>query len=384
MDSGSDTRGNSPARKEDKDEEFIPGDDENEEEEEEKQQDFFNAAEAAQLAEEAKHIKEEDKEVQFQENENQDEIIMLAPAQKKRRMSRVHRIFTQNEAGTVQQCNFCAKSYKGGPNTKNTGTNSITKHLKTAHTNLPQVQAVFGAPPPEPASVQRRRTIQSTVVDTINAQEQWTFHDPRSMRVHRLVTEKIIIDEDPLREVEKTGFMRLMYGILPKYQLPSRTWVRETGIPATYDTLRVLFLALLAGMVGVWATSDFWHCKLNLVELLSFTVCFIDNDFVYHSVCLEVHNIVGPKDGEGIVASWAVTMQSWGLAGKLWGICCDYGPNMQAAVGMLDENVRTAIPGCVSHAVQTSLKHAFERTQAAMNVLNKLKTIVKKLKKANQ
>ena len=139
MDSGSDTRENSPAREEDEEEEFIPGDDENEEEEEEKQQDFFNAAEAAQLAEEAKHIEEEHKEVQLQENENQDEVIRLAPAQKKRRMSRVHGLFTQNEAGTVQQCNFCAKSYKGGQNMKNTGTNSITKHLKTAHTNLPQL-----------------------------------------------------------------------------------------------------------------------------------------------------------------------------------------------------------------------------------------------------
>ena len=117
MDSGSDTRENSPAREEDEDQEFLPGDDEHEEEQEEIEQDVFNAAEAAQWAQEAKQIADEHKEVQLQENENPDHNI-VPPAEKKRRTRRVHGLFTQNEAGTVQHCNFCPKTYKGGPNTK--------------------------------------------------------------------------------------------------------------------------------------------------------------------------------------------------------------------------------------------------------------------------
>ena len=107
------------------------------------------------------------------------------------------------------------------------------------------------------------------------------------MRFHRLVTEKIIIDEDPLREVEIEGFMRLMYGIVPRYRLCSGKWIRETGIPDTYNAVRVLFLALLAVMTGMWATSDFWHCKTNLLELLSLTICFIDSEFC---VSFSVHS----------------------------------------------------------------------------------------------
>ena len=82
------------------------------------------------------------------------------------------------------------------------------------------------------------------------------------MRVHRLVAEKIIIDEDPLCEVEKEGFMRLMYGIVPRYRLCSGKWIRETGIPDTYNAVRVLFLALLKcgfyccySIIGQGATS---------------------------------------------------------------------------------------------------------------------------------
>ena len=55
---------------------------------------------------------------------------------------------------------------------------------------------------------------------------------------------------------------------------------------------------------------------------------------------------------------------------------------MQAAVALLPEPIRGTIPGCCAHAVQTSLKHAFERTAAANNVLAKLKAIVKKFKKS--
>ena len=90
------------------------------------------------------------------------------------------------------------------------------KHLKSAHSDLPQVAAAFNLAA-EPKAVERRKAIQAPVTETINAQEPWGFHEARSMRVHRLVTEKIIIDEDPLCEVEKEGFMRLMYGIVPRY-----------------------------------------------------------------------------------------------------------------------------------------------------------------------
>ena len=43
---------------------------------------------------------------------------------------------------------------------------------------------------------------------------------------------------------------------------------------------------------------------------------------------------------------------------------------------------RLEVPFLAAHAVQTSLKHAFERTAAANNVLSKLKAIVKKFRKS--
>ena len=91
-------------------------------------------------------------------------------APKKRRTSQAAGLFTVNEQQTKQTCNFSPKSYTGGRNTKKTGTKCIMKHLKSAHADLPQVAAAFNLAA-EPKAVERRKAIQATVKETINAQE---------------------------------------------------------------------------------------------------------------------------------------------------------------------------------------------------------------------
>ena len=88
------------------------------------------------------------------ELENQlNEFLNIVPprASKKRRTSQAAGLFTVNEQQTKQACNFCPKSYTGGHNTKNTGTKSIIKHLKSAHSDIPQAAAVPVIAPPHPA-----------------------------------------------------------------------------------------------------------------------------------------------------------------------------------------------------------------------------------------
>ena len=89
-------------------------------------------------------------------------------------------LFTVNEQQTREICNFCPKSYSGGRNSKNTGTHSIIKHLKSAHADIPQVAAAFDLVA-QPKAVERRRAIQATVAETINAQEAWGFNEACSM-----------------------------------------------------------------------------------------------------------------------------------------------------------------------------------------------------------
>ena len=62
---------------------------------------------------------------------------------KKRRVSQAAGLFTVNEQQTRQICHFCPKSYSEGRNFKNTGTQSIVKHVKSAHADIPQVAATF-------------------------------------------------------------------------------------------------------------------------------------------------------------------------------------------------------------------------------------------------
>ena len=139
----------------DETEEYVPGEEEEDELEQENEGDILNAAEHAQIGQEAKEIAEENKELELQEQHNQFSDLALPHAPKKRRVSQAAGLFTVNEQQTRQICNFCPKSYSGGRNSKNTGTHSIVKHLKSAHAGIPQVAAAFDLVA-EPKAVERR------------------------------------------------------------------------------------------------------------------------------------------------------------------------------------------------------------------------------------
>jgi hypothetical protein len=73
-----------------------------------------------------------------------------------------------------------------------------------------------------------------------------------------------------------------MKTILPNYKLPSRSWLTKMAVPAMYAAAMGAISEHLSTVKwGIWATTDFWHCEVNSVQLLSFTVAFISKDMKF-------------------------------------------------------------------------------------------------------
>ena len=53
----------------------------------------------------------------------------------------------------------------------------------------------------------------------------WDINDTKATKYHYLVAEMIALDNEPFSIVERTGCTRLLEQALPRYKLPSRTYI---------------------------------------------------------------------------------------------------------------------------------------------------------------
>lgn len=81
----------------------------------------------------------------------------------------------------------------------------------------------------------------------------------------------IALDNEPLSIVERTGFIRLLEQALPRYKLPSRTYITQKIVPDIYNRIYEKIKCNISSAVAISVTSDIWTCLHNNASFLSFT-----------------------------------------------------------------------------------------------------------------
>nr|CAH7720194.1 unnamed protein product [Callosobruchus chinensis] len=86
--------------------------------------------------------------------------------------------------------------------------------------------------PAQPASHK-----QLTLAETVERKQYWGIDDPKSKEFHYSIGEMIALDNEPLSMVDRVGFNRLMHKAVPRYKIPSRTFMTEKIVPDIYDRI---------------------------------------------------------------------------------------------------------------------------------------------------
>jgi len=113
----------------------------------------------------------------------------------------------------MADCKLCsAKISRGGTKSSTYNTSNMIKHLKLKH------KSEHG----EFAASSNVSTQQPTLQQTFARREKMTRDNPRVKQITEVLTQFIVLDDQPLSFDDNVGFLRFVNVLEPKYEIPSR------------------------------------------------------------------------------------------------------------------------------------------------------------------
>lgn len=253
-------------------------------------------------------------------------------------------------------CTICGKILSRGGSGRKASSSALSNHIKLKHatefTSLEKpVRQVSQNSPNDETMQQEPTAAQDIQASTSGAQplnpktftttqtkledsfiSKWKIDDPRSVPITNLIAEMIAVDNQPISFVEDKGFNRLMRLVKPKYQVPSRKHVGETVIPQLYEKLKKTIQDELSKTKAVSVTSDMWTNINNLFSFLSFTIHWLDEDFVLQHRVLQIKSFSGQHNADNIRTNFEEIADIWKIMSKIHIIMTDSGSNIVKAV----------------------------------------------------
>lgn len=128
------------------------------------------------------------------------------------KMSAVWKFFKIDETNKrIADCKLCsAKISRGGSKVSSYNTSNLIKHLKMKH------KTEHG----EFTAVTSSCTQQLTLQQTLARREKFSMDNPRAKKISEVVTQFIVLDDQPLSIVDNVGFRRLMNLLEPGNSQP--------------------------------------------------------------------------------------------------------------------------------------------------------------------
>ncbi|XP_018396942.1 PREDICTED: zinc finger BED domain-containing protein 1-like [Cyphomyrmex costatus] len=220
--------------------------------------------------------------------------------------SLVWKIFTKNKDGSFAKCNICKNEYRTSGNTSN-----LLDHCKRKHKlqldrlrkqNDVETTSESDAddcddPVAGPSTTVKRRKV--TIKNYMTKQYvPYDKNSDRKIKLDQLLVEYVAHDLEPFRIVERKYFQRFIHELDNKYELPSRTQLKDVLLPKLYNQMKAILVKILSTVNHISITTDMWMSTAN-DGILTLTIHFIyDNDI--KSAMLEIRKVVGHHTAEHI------------------------------------------------------------------------------------
>ncbi len=195
----------------------------------------------------------------------------------------------------MADCKLCsAKISRGGTKSSTYNTSNMIKHLKLKH------KSEHG----EFAASSNVSTQQPTLQQTFARREKMTRDNPRVKQITEVLTQFIVLDDQPLSFDDNVGFLRFVNVLEPKYEIPSRRHVTDIVLPQIHDAVKKHVVCMLHDINAISFTTDIWSCSVNPLSLISLTAQWVDGDFTLQQIMLHATQFqrltFGSSDSERI------------------------------------------------------------------------------------
>lgn len=242
------------------------------------------------------------------------------------------------------ECLLCKLKISRGGEGKKAGTSAMKNHIKSKHPdkfseisqNIETEMSIPSTSRATPAGVLQSQTKvqkQLTLTETFEKKIIWDVNDTKSKQYHYLIAKMIALDNEPLSIVERAGFKRLLEKALPRYRIPSRTYMTENIIPDIYERIYTKIKENILQASAISVTSDMWTCTHNNSSFLSFTAHWVSTEFKIEYAVLAMKPFSGSHTGDNIAKELNSIATCWDIPNsKIHLLVHDSGANMVKGV----------------------------------------------------
>jgi hypothetical protein len=259
------------------------------------------------------------------------------------------------------------------------------------------------APTTESENDKKRKLAQLSMEESFGIVQKYKFDNTMHKKISRSLLEMIALDNQPFSIVEDIGFMHLFAVAHPKYELPSRTWLRQKQLPISFEAAKASVSDLIANEEGFWFTSDLWSTEGSHVKMLSLTCHFINNAFEMKYLVLGSPSMPEQHTAQNIFNRWVEILLQWNILSwkngevqtppfdcnqfdgwsRVVGIVTDNGSNMRAAIKLLPAEIRDASFSCIAHTLQLVIEDAIDPQRARVDTLAVARNLVRYIKQSS-
>lgn len=118
------------------------------------------------------------------------------------------------------------------------------------------------------SSCPQQLTLQQTLVRC----ENFSMDNPSAKKISEVVTQFIVLDDQPLSIVDNVGFWRLMNLLEPKYEIPSHRHVTDVMLPQLHNKVKKHITNMLQEDIkAISFTTNIWSSSVSPVSVISLT-----------------------------------------------------------------------------------------------------------------
>lgn len=238
----------------------------------------------------------------------------------KRKLSNVWSYFTKSSDKKIAKCCKCKKKYKTSGNTSN-----LKDHLKRMH---PEINSNTSESCDDcDEDNEDSPSVSSHLIATyFKKQNVYDRDSNHKNQIDKALLLMICKDFQPF-SIVKMDFKNLVKILDPRYELPSRTTLRDSLLKQKYEICKNKLFALIQDVSHVSLTSDLWTSRAN-ESFLTVTCHFIDKDYKIHTAVLSTNKMETNHTSENIAKEINIIIKDWDIDGKVVALVTDNASSM--------------------------------------------------------
>jgi hypothetical protein len=281
--------------------------------------------------------------------------------------------FEKNSFGLPQaNCCKCRKTYKTSGNTSN-----LWDHLLRAHKINPKnPQNGSGSD----SELEECRPPQQKKQKVLSFESYlYKRSDKKKIYLDKYVVAMIVLDMQPFSVVSDSGFKQLIKKLDSKYELPSKTTIKQRLLPELYNEIKEKLRRYLETVESVALTTDLWTSNYSTISYMTVTCHFLKEKKLVSTV-LDTLQLAGTHNAENISTCLQDIIKTWKLDGKVLAVVTDNASNMLLACKI----IKLEHLPCFAHTLNLTVEDGIKKTENLEELLKKCRDIVSYFKRSTK